>query len=73
MAGKTIRKNFRELNICMMSKHHSAGYFLISKEKRYFCNESSGGSHLKWTLKINLLRVKQPESLRTQFEKKQIA
>lgn len=47
MAGKTIRKNFRELDIGMTSKHHSAGYFLISKEKRYFCNESSGGDHLK--------------------------
>lgn len=46
--GKTIRgKNFRELDICMMSKQHSAGYLLISKEKRYLHSESSGGDHLK--------------------------
>ena len=47
MEGKTNRKNFRELDICMRSKHHSAGFLLISREKINFCNESSGDDHPK--------------------------
>lgn len=54
MEGKTNRKNFRELDICMMSKHHSAGYLFISREKRKFCNESSGDDHPKRMLKVNI-------------------